>query len=82
MKDVSMLALQFSICRIITLCFSLCILAPALHAQEKGTLEPQPLPPLIHPDDPSLPAKELFGRAEAPASLTACHATATGRTPI
>lgn len=71
MKDVSMLALWFSICRIITLCLGLCILAPALHAQEKGTLEPQLLPPLTHPDDPSLPAKELFGRAEAPASLTA-----------
>ena len=56
---------------ILALGMSLCILAPALRAQEKGTLEPQPLPPLTHPDDPSLPAKELFGRVEAPTSLTA-----------
>ena len=31
-------------------------------AQDKGTLDPQPLPPLAHPDDPKTPAKQLFGR--------------------
>jgi penicillin-insensitive murein DD-endopeptidase len=35
-------------------------------AQDKGTLEPQPLPPLAHPDDPKTPAKELFGRKPMP----------------
>src|SRR5262249_7856321 len=46
---------------------------PALgaHAQDKGTLNPQPLPPLAHPNDPATPAKELFGRKVTPASLTA-----------
>lgn len=47
-------------------------LAPgAALAQTPGTLNPQPLPPLANPDDPSLPAKELFGRAAAPAPLAA-----------
>jgi len=39
--------------------------APAA-AQDKGTLNPQPLPPLAHPDDPKTPAKELFGRRTRP----------------
>ena len=38
---------------------------PAL-AQDKGTLNPQPLPPLAHPNDPNTPAKELFGRKTEP----------------
>jgi penicillin-insensitive murein DD-endopeptidase len=38
-------------------------------AQDKGTLNPQPLPPLAHPEDPATPAKELFGRKTEPASL-------------
>jgi penicillin-insensitive murein DD-endopeptidase len=35
-------------------------------AQDKGTLNPLPLPPLAHPDDPKTPAKELFGRKIQP----------------
>jgi penicillin-insensitive murein DD-endopeptidase len=35
-------------------------------AQDKGTLDPQPLPPLGHPDDPKTPAKQLFGRKARP----------------
>src|SRR5579862_808630 len=35
-------------------------------AQDKGTLNPQPLPPLEHPDAPGTPAKELFGRKTQP----------------
>jgi penicillin-insensitive murein endopeptidase len=42
--------------------------APA-SAQDIGTLNPQPLPPLAHPDDPKTPAKELFGRKATPANL-------------
>ncbi len=38
-------------------------------AQDKGTLNPLPLPPLTHPDDPKTPAKELFARKPAPAPL-------------
>ena len=40
-------------------------------AQDRGTLDPKPLPPLAHPDDPATPAKELFGRAVTPADLAA-----------
>src|ERR1700732_4165236 len=40
-------------------------------AQEKGTLEPARLPPLAHPEDPSTPAKQLFGRQVVPAALAA-----------
>ena len=38
-------------------------------AQDKGTVNPKPLPPLAKPDDPATPAKELFGRKAAPAKL-------------
>ena len=40
-------------------------------AQDKGTVDPQPLPPLAKPDDPATPAKELFGRRKTPANLAA-----------
>jgi penicillin-insensitive murein endopeptidase len=40
-------------------------------AQEKGTLEPVRLPPLARPEDPSTPAKQLFGRQVVPAALAA-----------
>jgi penicillin-insensitive murein endopeptidase len=35
-------------------------------AQDRGSLSPRPLPALAHPEDPSTPAKELFGRKENP----------------
>jgi len=38
-------------------------------AQDLGTLNPKPLPPLTNPDDPKTPAKELFGRRPEPAKL-------------
>lgn len=40
-------------------------------AQTPGTLVPQPLAPLANPQDPSVPAKELFARAATPAPLSA-----------
>ena len=40
-------------------------------AQDKGTVDPKPLPPLANPDAPSTPAKELFGRAREPADMEA-----------
>jgi penicillin-insensitive murein endopeptidase len=43
---------------------------PAM-AQQIGSLEPKPLPPLAHPNDPATPAKELFGREKGPAPLAA-----------
>ena len=41
---------------------------PAL-SQDKGTLDPQPLPPLANPADPKLPAKQVFGRALTPTEV-------------
>ena len=38
-------------------------------AQDRGSLNPQPLPPIARPDDPGTPAKELFGRKAGPARL-------------
>jgi penicillin-insensitive murein endopeptidase len=46
----------------------LTLAGPAL-AQDRGTLNPMPLPPLANPADPKTPAKELFGRARAPAPI-------------
>jgi penicillin-insensitive murein endopeptidase len=40
---------------------------PAL-AQDKGTLDPKPLPPLEHPNDPKTPAKQLFARKLLPSA--------------
>jgi penicillin-insensitive murein endopeptidase len=40
-------------------------------AQDKGSVNPEPLPPLTNPNDPRTPAKELFGRKTVPAPLAA-----------
>jgi len=57
--------------RIAALALIVCALATATAAaQDKGTLNPQPLPPLAHPDDPKTPAKELFGRETKPSKGT------------
>src|SRR5712671_7318734 len=39
-------------------------------AQDKGSVDPKPLPPLANPNDPKLGAKELFGRIASPAPMT------------
>src|ERR1700732_2855104 len=38
-------------------------------AQDKGSVDPKPLPPLANPSDPKLGAKELFGRKVLPAAM-------------
>jgi penicillin-insensitive murein endopeptidase len=38
-------------------------------AQDRGSVNPAPLPPIAKPDDPATPAKELFGRRTTPARL-------------
>ncbi len=38
-------------------------------AQDKGSVNPKPLPPLANPKDPKLGAKELFGRKVLPAAM-------------
>ena len=40
-------------------------------AQDPGTLDDKVLPPLEHPDAPSTPAKELFGRKTKPDAVAA-----------
>jgi len=42
---------------------------PDARAQDKGSLNPQPLPPLAHPNDPKIGAKELFARKVLPAAM-------------
>ena len=44
-------------------------LAPAAQAQDKGSVDPKPLPPLANPNDPKLGAKQLFGRKLLPAAM-------------
>ena len=43
-------------------------LAGPAAAQDRGSINPKPLPPLANPDDPSTPAKALFGRVTGPTS--------------
>ena len=38
-------------------------------AQDQGSVDPKPLPPLANPNDPKLGAKELFGRKVLPAAM-------------
>jgi penicillin-insensitive murein DD-endopeptidase len=45
--------------------FAALIAAPAA-AQDVGSLDPKPLPPLADPSNPKLPAKQVFGRALTP----------------
>src|SRR6476661_3777113 len=45
------------------------VLASPAPAQDKGSVDPQPLPPLANPNDPHLGAKELFGRKVLPAAM-------------
>jgi penicillin-insensitive murein endopeptidase len=45
------------------------VAANSAAAQDRGSVNPEPLPPLAKPDDPATPAKELFGRKAAPAPL-------------
>src|SRR5947208_10069551 len=43
--------------------------AVSASAQDKGSLEPKPLPPLANPNDPKIGAKELFARKLLPAAM-------------
>src|ERR1700731_2217749 len=43
--------------------------APGALAQDKGSVDPRPLPPLANPNDPKIGAKELFGRKVLPAAM-------------
>src|SRR5215475_3502980 len=55
---------------LIPLLFGIVCATPlAAPAQDKGSVAPDPLPPLAHPNDPKLPAKELFARRLLPAAM-------------
>src|SRR3977135_614396 len=41
----------------------------AARAQDRGSDDPKPLPPLANPNDPKIGAKELFGRKVLPAAM-------------
>jgi penicillin-insensitive murein endopeptidase len=47
------------------------LLGNVAHAQDRGSVNPKPLPPLANPDDPNTAAKDLFGRRPTPAPLEA-----------
>lgn len=52
------------------LAFCAMLVTGAGFAQDKGSVNPKPLPPLANPSDPSVPAKELFGRKTTSAALS------------
>jgi penicillin-insensitive murein endopeptidase len=54
---------------LILLTTSLLAGATVAPAQDKGSVDPKPLPPLANPNDPKIGAKELFGRKVLPAAM-------------
>src|SRR5437660_9934579 len=54
---------------VLLLLFATFASAAAALAQDKGSADPKPLPPLSNPNDPKLGAKELFGRKVLPAAV-------------
>ena len=71
MKSMRLNARTGSVLARIAIVFSLPLLARPATAQDLGSVNPEPLPPLAKPDDPRTPAKELFGRRTMPTSLAA-----------
>jgi penicillin-insensitive murein endopeptidase len=51
------------------LAFAIEIAASAAIAQDKGSVNPQPLPPLANPRDPKIGARELFARKVLPSAM-------------
>src|ERR1700693_5235180 len=54
---------------LLPLLISAAVLSTAALAQDKGSVDPKPLPPLANPNDPKLGAKELFARKLLPAGM-------------
>ena len=54
-------------CPPLVLVIAAALAGPAI-GQDRGSVNPKPLPPLANPNDPSTPAKALFGRATTPTS--------------
>ena len=62
--------MRFWLFSLVTL-FALASDLSAALAQDKGSLNPKPLPPLANPADPRLPAKQVFGRVTTPTEAQA-----------
>jgi len=54
---------------LVPLLISAAVASAAAWAQDKGSVDPKPLPPLANLNDPKLGAKELFGRKVLPAAM-------------
>src|SRR6202051_1341212 len=54
---------------LLLLSFAALASAPGALAQDNGSVDTQPPPPLANPNDPKLGAKELFGRKVLPAAM-------------
>jgi penicillin-insensitive murein endopeptidase len=54
---------------LIPLLISATVASATALAQDKGSVDLKPLPPLANPNDPKLGAKELFGRKVLPAAM-------------
>jgi penicillin-insensitive murein endopeptidase len=50
----------------LALCALVLFVPTSASAQDKGTLNPEPLPPLAKPESPSTPANQLFARKTTP----------------
>jgi penicillin-insensitive murein endopeptidase len=62
---------MFRIATTLLLSASLAWAAGSASAQDKGTMNAKPLPPLANPNDPKTPAKELFARKPTAANMQA-----------
>jgi len=54
---------------ILLICVPLLLGSGAASAQDKGSVNPKPLPPLANPNDPKIGARELFARKVLPAAM-------------
>jgi penicillin-insensitive murein endopeptidase len=66
---MTMRRFAFGVAGLMAVAFS-ALLAPA-SAQDRGSVNPAPLPPLENPQDPKTAAKDLFGRKTTPVPLAA-----------
>jgi penicillin-insensitive murein endopeptidase len=66
---MTMRRFAFGVAGLTAVAFS-ALLAPA-SAQDRGSVNPAPLPPLENPQDPKTAAKDLFGRKTTPVPLAA-----------
>ena len=56
---------------LVTVFFTMVLCGAPARAQDRGSVDPAPLPPLANPQDPKTAAKDLFGRKTKPAPLAA-----------